>query len=76
MSGATNNEQFLNAKYLSENNAAILIKDSDISNELVPILSECLRNETKRNDLSKNLIKIARPNATEQIADYIYNHIK
>lgn len=76
MSSAANNEQFLNAKYLTESNAAIMVRDSEINSELFPIILDLIKNETKRIELSKNVIRIAKPNATEQIADYIYNHIK
>ena len=76
MRGAANNEQYLNAKYLNDANAAILINDSNISSELFPNLLELINNETRRKELSINISNIAKRNATKTIAEYIINHIK
>lgn len=76
MKGAANNEQHLNAKYLDDNNAAILILDTEIESKLIPNLLDLINNENKRVELSKNVSKIAKRDTTQKIAEYIYNHIK
>lgn len=76
MGGAANNEQYLNAKFLYDRNATILLNDGELSQKLISNLNELLNNETKRNELSKSIVNLAKANATETIANYIFNNLK
>ncbi|HEV7620197.1 MAG TPA: undecaprenyldiphospho-muramoylpentapeptide beta-N-acetylglucosaminyltransferase, partial [Flavisolibacter sp.] len=51
---AAEDHQTANAKKLVEKNAALLIKDSDTAEKLVPMILELARNEQKQNELKSN----------------------
>lgn len=59
--------QTKNAKALSERNAAVLVADKDASDMIKEAIS-VLKNETLRQELSQNILKLAKPNAAENIA--------
>ncbi len=63
------NHQFHNAKSLSENNAAILIEDKNLKNDLVNSIVEMIKSETKLSELQKNALKLAKPDAAKVIAN-------
>jgi UDP-N-acetylglucosamine--N-acetylmuramyl-(pentapeptide) pyrophosphoryl-undecaprenol N-acetylglucosamine transferase len=63
--------QTFNAMSLVEKEAAILIKDSDSVEELIPAALELLKNREKCLTLSKNIKKLATPHATEDIVEVI-----
>lgn len=63
--------QTKNALALVAKNAAILLKDADASTELHKVLIELLNNDKLKNDLSKNILNMAMPNASESIVNEI-----
>lgn len=75
MGSAANNEQYLNAKNLEDRDAAILINDNNLENELFSAIKELINNETKRNQLSSNVGSFSKKNASATIADFIINNI-
>lgn len=72
---ASNNEQYENARMLDESEATILIKDSDIQNSFLPSVKELLDNDDRLDAMSQRIKKFAKPNATQEIAEDIYNSV-
>lgn len=64
------NHQYHNAKSLSDYNAAILIEDKNLKNELASILLDLLYSENKLDEIRKNAMKLAKPDAAKMIAQY------
>ena len=61
--------QTKNAMALVSSAAAILIRDTDAREDLVPALYTLVENEEKKMELSRNIKSLAKPNATEDIVD-------
>lgn len=61
--------QTKNAMALVSSAAAILIRDTDAREDLVPSLYALVENEEKKMELSSNIKSLAKPNATEDIVD-------
>ena len=60
--------QTMNAKALSQRNAAIMIRDVDAQKNLVAIALETLSNDKKLAELSANILRLSLPNAANDIA--------
>jgi len=63
--------QTKNAMALTVKNAAIMIKDIDAREQLVPKALEMINNEAELNLLSKNIFKLAEKNSADRIADEV-----
>ena len=63
--------QTKNAKSLVDRGAAILIKDCDVVQGLKNHIENLLKDETTRQEMTINLKKAARPNASYQIVDEV-----
>lgn len=63
--------QTKNVMALVESNAAVLIKDTNANEQLVPTIIDVISNTDKCNELANNISKIARPNAANDIANEI-----
>ena len=63
--------QTKNAKAISDKNGAILIKESELEAEFETIFSDLISNENKQLELSQNIKKLAKPNATKDIVEEI-----
>lgn len=63
--------QTYNAKSLYNKEAAILIPEKKMENELVLELEKLLTNEELRNKISENIKSLAKPNASKDIVDVI-----
>ncbi len=61
--------QTKNAKALADENAAILIPDSEIDEKLLPEAFKLVNNSRLSAELSENIKKLAKPDATKQIVD-------
>ena len=68
--------QTKNAKAISDKNGAILIKESELETQFETIFSDLISNESKQLELSRNIKKIAKPNATKDIVEEIIKLIK
>lgn len=68
--------QTKNAHALVVKNAAILIRDKDARNELIPAALALLNDTNKLHSLSENISHTAYPNAADQIADEVLKIIK
>lgn len=63
--------QTKNAKAISDKNGAILIKESELETQFETIFSDLITNESKKSELSQNIKKLAKPNATKDIVEEI-----
>mgnify|MGYP003450284687 FL=1 len=68
--------QTKNAKAISDRNGAILIKESELETQFETIFSDLISNESKKSELSQNIKKLAKPNATKDIVEEIIKLIK
>lgn len=68
---AAEDHQTVNAMNLVEKHAALVVKDSEAINKLVPAIIELAKNEQEQNELKKNIGKYAVNNADEVIAKQI-----
>jgi UDP-N-acetylglucosamine--N-acetylmuramyl-(pentapeptide) pyrophosphoryl-undecaprenol N-acetylglucosamine transferase len=63
--------QTKNAEALSEKNAAIVIKESDLEVDFENKFSQLITSKEKRDELGNNIRKFAMENATKSIADEV-----
>ena len=68
--------QTKNAEALAEKEAAILLPEKRINNELWQILNDILENEAKAKKLSENIKKLAMPDATKRIVDDVFEEVR
>ena len=68
--------QTKNAKAIADKDAAILIKESELDTQFSAAFTNLLRDESLQTSLSQNIRKLARVNATQEIADEIVKLIK
>lgn len=72
---ATEDHQTVNAKRLSDKNAAILITDQQVNEQLIPTIIQLAEDKQKQQELRQNISKLAILNADEVIAAEILNSI-
>lgn len=63
--------QTKNAKALVQRNAAILVPDSEAFEKVIPKALELIKNEEAKKQLSKNILSLSYPHASEEIAQII-----
>ena len=63
--------QTKNAKAISDKNGAILIRESELEAQFETVFSDLISNESKQEELSQNIKKLAKPNATKDIVEEI-----
>ncbi len=63
--------QTKNANAICDKNGAILIKESNLENDFETVFSDLITNEEKQKELSLNIKKLAKPNATKDIVEEI-----
>ncbi len=68
--------QTKNAQALVDIDAAVLIKEKDLDNELLKTIQKIFSDEAFYQKLSENLKKIAKSEAVEHIVDDIIKHLK
>ena len=68
---AAEDHQTKNAQALVDKNAALLIKDHEANNLLVNSVIKLIQDKEKQIELSQNLVKLAKKDADEKIADEI-----
>jgi len=68
--------QTKNAMALVNNDAALMVKDSEAKEKMIPTILELLSDEEKQQKLVANLKTMGRPNATSEIAEEIIELIK
>jgi UDP-N-acetylglucosamine--N-acetylmuramyl-(pentapeptide) pyrophosphoryl-undecaprenol N-acetylglucosamine transferase len=72
---AAEDHQTVNAMNLVEKHAALMVKDSEAMNKVVPTIIELAKDEQKQNELKQNIGKYAVINADEHIAKEILKSI-
>ncbi|WP_310991135.1 undecaprenyldiphospho-muramoylpentapeptide beta-N-acetylglucosaminyltransferase [Aequorivita marina] len=68
--------QTKNAMSVSEKDAAVLIRENDLDSSFESEFLELINSEEKQKELSKNLKKLAKPNATRHIVEEIEQLLK
>ncbi|MDD5607220.1 MAG: undecaprenyldiphospho-muramoylpentapeptide beta-N-acetylglucosaminyltransferase [Ignavibacterium sp.] len=68
------NHQYYNAKSLADNDAAVLIKDSDVKKVLMNKIIEIADDEEQLKSLSENAKKLSKPEAANTIAKSAINY--
>lgn len=63
--------QTYNAKALVEKDAAVLVKDSEIKEKMIKTAIELMNNESQLKNLEQNILKLAEPNAANNIAKQV-----
>ena len=66
---AAEDHQTKNAMSLVEKDAAMMVKNDETSEKLIPTVFELLKNEEKICKMQENIAKFARPNAAEDIVN-------
>ena len=66
---AAEDHQTKNAMALVENNAALMVENKDVMEELIPAVINLIKNEEKQTELKRNLKKLAIDDAAEKITD-------
>jgi len=68
--------QTKNALALENVGSAIMIKDKDAIEQMGKVVMELISNSDKIDDLERNIVKMAKPNATDEIVKEIMNLIE
>jgi UDP-N-acetylglucosamine--N-acetylmuramyl-(pentapeptide) pyrophosphoryl-undecaprenol N-acetylglucosamine transferase len=68
--------QTKNAKAIADKDGAILLKEADLDAEFETVFTDLITNEDKQTELSQNIKKLAKPNATKDIVEEIIKLIK
>jgi len=72
---AAEDHQSKNAQALVKNHAAKMFTDQQVPEFLVNSAIELIQNENEQKELSENLVKLGKPNATKEIVDIILDLI-
>ena len=73
---AAEDHQTLNAQHLVEKGAALMVKDSEAMDKVVPMVLELIKDESKRNSLKIEIGKYAVQNADAHVATEVLKSIK
>ena len=68
--------QTKNAKAIVDKNGAILLKESELDSSFETTFSDLVSNENTQKELSQNIKKLAKPNATKDIVEQIIKLLK
>jgi len=73
---AAEDHQTANAQNLVDQHAAIMVKDFEAMDKLIPEVVELAKNESKRKKLVENIAHLGITNADVKIAEWIVNYLK
>jgi UDP-N-acetylglucosamine--N-acetylmuramyl-(pentapeptide) pyrophosphoryl-undecaprenol N-acetylglucosamine transferase len=65
------NHQYHNAKFLNEKDAAVLIEDKSLKEELQTSILKIISSNERLSSLKNNAVKLAKPDATRIIAQSV-----
>ncbi len=68
--------QTKNAKAITDKNGALLLKESELDSNFESVFNKLIRDENLQKNLSENMRKLAKPNATKDIVEEIVKLIK
>ena len=63
--------QKVNADYLAERGAAVILKDELLKDQLLPMIKDLLANPSKREAMSKTMKSLSHPQAAQAIAEQL-----
>ena len=69
---AAEDHQTVNAMSLVNKHAALMVKDSEAKEKLVPMIIELAKDEAKQSELKRNISELAITDADERIAEEIF----
>jgi UDP-N-acetylglucosamine--N-acetylmuramyl-(pentapeptide) pyrophosphoryl-undecaprenol N-acetylglucosamine transferase len=72
---AAEDHQTVNAKDLVNKHAALMVKDSEALDKVVPIILELSKNENKQNELKQNIGRLGVTDADKRIAEEVLKFI-
>jgi UDP-N-acetylglucosamine--N-acetylmuramyl-(pentapeptide) pyrophosphoryl-undecaprenol N-acetylglucosamine transferase len=73
---AAEDHQTVNAMELVNKNAALIVKDSETSEKLVPMIMELAKDKNRQNELKNNIGKFAITDADKRIAEEVLKLIR
>ena len=73
---AAEDHQTVNAMSLVNKNAALMVRDNEANEKIVTMIIELAKDETKQNELKKNISELALLNADNRIANEILKLLK
>jgi UDP-N-acetylglucosamine--N-acetylmuramyl-(pentapeptide) pyrophosphoryl-undecaprenol N-acetylglucosamine transferase len=68
--------QTKNAKAIVDKNGAILLRENELDEKFETVFTDLISNENLQHELSQNIKKLAKPNATKDIVEQIIKLIK
>lgn len=68
--------QTKNAESIAKKDAAILLKESEADERFINTIKDLINDGEKQTQLGKNIMKLAKPNATKEIVDEIEKLLK
>lgn len=68
--------QTKNAKAIVDKKGALIIKENELDTQFSSVFNNLLINQDLQNELSQNILKLAKTNATQEIVDEIIKLIK
>jgi UDP-N-acetylglucosamine--N-acetylmuramyl-(pentapeptide) pyrophosphoryl-undecaprenol N-acetylglucosamine transferase len=63
--------QYKNAMSIAQQDAAIVIKESELDDAFIPSITQLIKNPSRQQQLGANIKKLAKPNATHDIVQQI-----
>lgn len=63
--------QRVNAQYLEQGGAALVLEDRELSEKLIPQIQTCMQDAIKLQKMKSAMRKLARPNAAQDIANLL-----
>lgn len=63
--------QIVNASYLAEKGAAVVVEDEQIGTNMLPVVSELMADKTRRQQMCQEMRALARPGAAGRIAELL-----
>jgi UDP-N-acetylglucosamine--N-acetylmuramyl-(pentapeptide) pyrophosphoryl-undecaprenol N-acetylglucosamine transferase len=73
---AAEDHQTKNAKQLVDAGAAVMVRNSETEQQLIPALQQLLEDKAKQEEMKANIGQFARPNAADDIVDIILKNTK
>jgi UDP-N-acetylglucosamine--N-acetylmuramyl-(pentapeptide) pyrophosphoryl-undecaprenol N-acetylglucosamine transferase len=73
---AAEDHQTVNATQLVNKNAALMVKDNEALDKVVPKIIELAKDENRQTEMRNNIGKLAIINADKRIANEIFNNIR
>ncbi len=73
---AAEDHQTVNAQQLVNKNAAMMVKDSEALDKVVPMIIELAKDENRQAELKKNIGTLAITDADKRIAEEILKTLK